>query len=150
VTTSSWRLVFVINVPIGIVAAILARRLLSESRSPGGRRSPDVVGAVILAGAVGGLVLAIVQGGTWGWTSARVLGSGAAGIVLSLVFVRRCLTHRDPLVDIRMFANRSCAAANAATMVCAAGFFGYTLVNVLFLTEVWHYSVLRAGLAITP
>ena len=113
VTTSSWRLVFVINLPIGVVAAILARRLLRESRSPGARRSPDVVGAAILAIAVGSLVLAIVQGGAWGWTSARVLGAGAAGILLSLVFVRRCLTRPDPLVDLRMFANRSCGAANA-------------------------------------
>ncbi len=150
VTTSSWRLVFVINVPIGVAAAILARRLLRESRSPGARRSPDLIGAAILATAVGSLVLAIVQGGAWGWTSARVLGAGAAGIVLSAVFVQRCLTRRDPLVDLRMFANRSCGAANAATLVCAAGFFGFTLVNVLFLTDVWHYSVLRAGLAITP
>jgi NTE family protein len=100
--------------------------------------------------AVGSLVLAIVQGGAWGWTSARVLGAGAAGVLLSLVFARRCLTRPDPLVDLRMFANRSCGAANAATLVCAAGFFGFTLVNVLFLTDVWHYSVLRAGLAITP
>jgi NTE family protein len=150
VTTSSWRLVFVINLPIGVAAAILARRLLHESRSPGARRSPDVIGAAILAGAVGSLVLAIVQGGAWGWTSARVFGAGAAGILLSAVFVHRCLTRRDPLVDLRMFANRSCSAANAATLLCAAGFFGFTLVNVLFLTNVWHYSVLRAGLAITP
>ena len=64
--------------------------------------------------------------------------------------MHRCLTRRDPLVDLRMFANRSCGAANAATLLCAAGFFGFTLVNVLFLTDVWHYSVLRAGLAITP
>src|SRR4029077_20192824 len=70
VTTSSWRLVFVINVPIGVAAAILARRLRRESRAPGRRRPPDLSGAAILATAVGSVVLAIVQGGAWGWTSA--------------------------------------------------------------------------------
>ncbi len=150
VTTSSWRTVFLVNVPIGAVAAVLAHRLLRESRSPGTRRSPDIAGAAMLAGAIGGLVFAIVQGSTWGWTDPRVLGAGATAGVLLATFVRRCLTRPDPLVDLRLFANRSCGTANAATMVAAAGFFGFTLVNVLFLTEVWHYSVLRAGLAITP
>jgi NTE family protein len=150
VTTASWRLVFLINIPIGIVAAILARRLLRESRSPQARRSPDVVGAALLAAAIGALVLAIVQGGTWGWTSPGVLGAASAGVTLAVVFVRRCLERPDPLVDLRMFANRACGAANAATVSGSAGFFGFTLVNVLFMTGVWHYSVLRAGLAVTP
>src|SRR5436190_9829398 len=76
--------------------------------------------------------------------------SFGAAIVLGAVFARRCTWHRSPIVDLRLLRNRSLTAANGMTVIAAAGYYGYTLSNVLFLTYVWHYSALKAGLALTP
>jgi EmrB/QacA subfamily drug resistance transporter len=150
ISISDWRLVFLVNVPIGIVAIALAQRLLVESRAPGRRRMPDMLGALIFALATGLLVLGIVKGGDWGWSNWRVLSSWGAALVLGALFVRRCARRREPLIDLALLRIRNFSVANAATLIAAAGFFGYTLCNVLFLTEIWRYSVLQAGLALTP
>ncbi len=73
-----------------------------------------------------------------------------AALALGLLFVERCTWHRSPMIDLALMRIRSLAAANAITLVAAAGFYSYVLCNVLFLTTVWGYSVLEAGLAITP
>jgi NTE family protein len=150
VSLSDWRLVFLVNLPVGIVAYYLSRRLLVESREPGVRRMPDLPGAMLFAIAVAALVLAVVKGDEWGWGSARILGSFAVALALGALFIRRCTTHRSPIIDLGLLRIRTFSVANAMTVIAAAGFFGYTLINVLFLTQVWGYSVLEAGLAITP
>ncbi len=150
VTAASWRLVFAVNLPIAVTAALLARRRLVESRVPGRRRMPDLAGAAGFALAVAALVLGVVQGRQWGWTSPAIVGSFAASIALGTMFARRCTRHRSPIVDLSLLRIRTFSVANALTIVAAAGFYGYTLTNVLFLTGVWRYSVLEAGLALTP
>ena len=150
VSLESWRLVFLVNIPVGVVAYYLSRRHLVESREPGRRRMPDLPGAMIFAVAIAALVLAVVKGQEWGWGSPRILGSFAVALVLGAVFVRRCARHRSPLVDLGLLRIRTFSVANSMTVIAAAGFYGYTLINVLFLTQVWDYSVLEAGLAITP
>src|SRR5208282_5904149 len=74
VAASSWRLVFLVNLPIGAAAIVLARRHLVESRAPGRRRMPDLAGALLFALAIAALVLGVVKGEEWGWSSARVIG----------------------------------------------------------------------------
>ncbi|HUO73144.1 MAG TPA: MFS transporter [Solirubrobacteraceae bacterium] len=150
VAVSDWRLVFLVNLPIGIAAILLARRRLVESRTPGRRRMPDLLGALVFALAIASLVLGVVKGQEWGWGSARIIASFAAAIVLGAVFVWRCRTQRSPVIDLSLLRIRTFSAANGMTIVGAAGFYGYTLTNVLFLTGVWRYSVLQAGLALTP
>ncbi len=150
VTLSSWRLVFLVNIPIGLVAVLLARRHLVESRTPGRRRVPDVTGAIVFALAVSACVLGVVKGQEWGWTSPRIIACAVIALVLMVVFVRRCKWHRAPMVDLSLLRIRTFSAANGMTIIAAAGFYGYTLTNVLFLTGVWRYSALSAGLALTP
>ncbi len=150
VAISDWRLVFLVNLPIGIAAVVLARTRLVESRAPGRRRMPDLAGAGLFALAIASLVLGVVKGEEWGWTSARIVAAFAVAIVLGAVFVWRCTWHRSPIVDLSLLRIRTFSAANGMTIVAAAGFYGYTLTNVLFLTGVWQYSVLKAGLALTP
>ncbi|HXW59813.1 MAG TPA: MFS transporter [Solirubrobacteraceae bacterium] len=150
VWADSWRLVFLVNLPIGLAAVALARRQLVESRAPGRRRMPDLLGALLFALAIGSLVLGVVKGSQWGWGSARVLAAFGAAIVLGAVFTWRCTWHRSPIIDLKLLRMRTFSAANAMTIIAAAGFYGYTLTNVLFLTGVWHYSALEAGLALTP
>src|SRR3954447_7705623 len=150
VALSGWRLVFLVNVPVGIAAYVLARRHLMESRAPGRRRVPDLLGSVVFAVAVSALVFGVVKGEDWGWTSPRVVGSWAAAAALGALFVVRSGRHRTPLFELDLFRRRTFAASNAMSIVAAAGFYGYTLCNVLYLTAVWHYSALEAGLAMTP
>jgi NTE family protein len=149
VTAASWRLVFLVNVPIGVAAALLARRWLTESRAPGRRRIPDLPGTLLFAIAIGALVLGVVKGQDWGWGSARVIGCLAAALAFGAVVIWRCRRHRWPVFDLSLLRIRTISVANAMTVIVAAGFYGYTLSNVLFLTGVWHYSVLQAGLALT-
>jgi NTE family protein len=150
VAVSDWRLVFLVNIPIGIAAVWLSRRYLVESRAPGRRRMPDLVGALVFALAISALVLGVVKGQEWGWGSPRIIASFAAAIVLLALFGWRCTWHRSPIVDLSLLRIRTFSAANGMTVLAAAGFYGYTLTNVLFLTGVWKYSVLEAGFALTP
>ena len=149
VAAANWRLVFLVNVPIGVAAILLARRQLAESRAPGRRRVPDLPGTLLFAAAIGTLVLSVVKGQDWGWGSPRILGCLTAALGLGAAVIWRCRRHRWPILDLSLLKIRTFSVANAMTVIGAAGFFGYTLANVLFLTSVWRYSVLQAGLALT-
>ena len=149
VSAANWRLVFLVNVPIGVAAALLARRRLAESRAPGRRRVPDLPGTLLFAIAIAALVLGVVKGQEWGWGSVRTIGCLAVALTFGAVVIWRCRRHRSPVLDLSLLRIRTFSVANAMTVIGAAGFYGYTLTNVLFLTGVWRYSVLQAGLALT-
>jgi EmrB/QacA subfamily drug resistance transporter len=144
-----WRWIFFVNLLIGVPALVPAQRLLRESREP---RSalPDALGAALLTAGVGALALAIVQGPEWGWSSTRVLGALTASVLLLVLFVWRSSRHRAPVIELALFRVRSFAVANAGGLVFALGFYALLLCNVLFLTSVWGYSVVKAGVALTP
>lgn len=145
----SWRLVFLVNLPIGIAALAYGARLLEEAR---GRRAPlpDALSVLLLVGAAGLLTLAIVRGNDWGWDDGRVLAALAGAAVLAPLLVARCRRHPSPVVEPGLMRERSTAVGNAGTLLFAAGGFGIILNNVLFLTTVWDYSGLETGLALTP
>jgi len=145
-----WRLVFFVNVPIGIAALVPARRLLAESRDPHGAPAPDWWGAGVLALGVGALALAIVQGPVWGWGDPRIAASFAAAAGLLGVFVWRCAHHPSPIIELGLFRVRSFAVANVGSFVFAVGFYALLLCNVLFLTGVWGLDIVLAGVALTP
>jgi MFS family permease len=111
---------------------------------------PDFTGIAVITAGVASLALAITQGSEWGWTSWRVVAAFAAASVLGPMAVRRSGRHPSPAIDLRVFETRTVALANAGTLAYSVGFFAMLLANVLFLTRVWEYSTLRAGLAITP
>ena len=101
ITASSWRFVFLVNVPLGVLTFLLARGVLVESRAPGRRYMPDLFGGLVFALGIAAFVLAVVKGGEWGWGNARVLGRcrrAAAGGYFGLratrerapVSIRRC------------------------------------------------------------
>jgi EmrB/QacA subfamily drug resistance transporter len=149
VTEWGWRLVFYVNVPICIFTIVVGRMVLVEVKHASSQRS-DYLGVVLLSGALATLVLAISQGSNWGWADPRTLGAFAASALLFPAFVRRCRHHPEPIVDLALFKSRTLTLADAATAVYATGFFAMLLGNILFLTGVWHWSILEAGLAITP
>jgi NTE family protein len=150
VGAGGWRWVFLVNVPIGVAALVLARRVLIEWRDPDRAVSPDWWGSVLLAAGVAAVALAVVQGPEWGWTDPRVVGSGIASVALLAAFARRSARHPAPVVDPALFRIRSFAVANVATVVFGVGFYALLLCNVLFLTGVWRFDVVLAGAALTP
>jgi EmrB/QacA subfamily drug resistance transporter len=145
----SWRWIFVVNVPIGIVTAIVAVRTLEEIREPDDGR-PDLLGAAELALGIALLTLGIVKGPEWGWADPRALASFASSIALVVAFVVRSAHHHAPVIELPLLRVRSFALANLAAMVFFAGFGAMLLSGVLLLTEVWGYSALQAGLALSP
>lgn len=142
----SWRWIFVVNVPIGIVTAIAAARMLQEVREPD-EANPDLVGAALLAVGIGLLTLGIVKGPEWGWTAGQTLASFAGALALILVFLRRCATQRAPVIELPLLRIRSFALGNLA-LVFFASFGAMVLSTILLLTEVWGYSSLHAGIAL--
>lgn len=145
----SWHWIFLVNVPIGAVTVLLALRTLEEVRQPEDGR-PDLLGAAQLALGIGLLTLAIVKGPEWGWSDGRDLAAFAGAAALIVVFALRSARHRAPVIELPLLRVRSFALANLATLVFFAGFGSMLLSGVLLLTEVWGYSALRAGLALSP
>jgi EmrB/QacA subfamily drug resistance transporter len=146
----NWRWVFWVNVPVGLIALLLVPRSIPESRDPKAHPRPDIVGALLLAAAVGLIALAMVKAPDWGWLSARVLALfvvallGLAGVVL------HSAKHPAPIIELPLLRLRSFSGAFAASVLYYAGFGAFVLNAVEFLTGEWHYSAVRAGLAIAP
>jgi Major Facilitator Superfamily len=132
-----------------VIAAIVALRVLKEVREPEDDR-PDLLGAAALALGIGALTLGIVKGSDWGWGDARTLGSFLAALALVVAFVVRSARHEAPVIELPLLRVRSFALANLAAVVFFAGFGAMLLSGVLLLTEVWGYSALKAGLALSP
>jgi len=143
-----WRWAFLVNLPVALVAWLAGRRVLQESAVGGPQ--PDLIGVVTISLAVAALALGITQGDSWGWTSPGVVGSFLAAVVLAAAAVWRAGHHPAPAVDLQLFRAAGVALANAATFFYAIAFFATLLGNILFLTSVWGYSTLQAGLAFTP
>ena len=147
---ASWRWVFLVNLPIGLVTAIVATRVLRESRDPQGGRLPDLAGAALLVVAISDLTLAIVKGPDWGWGDVRIVGLVVASAVLIVAFLVRCGRHPVPVIEIGLLRAPSFAAANVAGLFFWAGFGAMLLSTVLFLTRVWDEGIVTAGLQIAP
>jgi MFS family permease len=146
----SWRWVFLVNVPVGVLVALAGRRLLRDGRDPDARGLPDPAGALLIAAIPALLSFAVIQGPAWGWTSPWVVASFAAAALLLPVLIRRSATARYPALDLTLFRIRQYRLINTASLVFATAFYGMLLANIIFLQAVWHYSVLRAALASAP
>jgi NTE family protein len=140
VEASSWRWVFLVNLPLGLVAVVVARRGLVESRASGRRRVPDLRGAMLLALALGFLTLGLIKGPDWGWVSPATIGSFVAAVGAMVGFVLSSRIHPTPLIEPAFLRVRSFTAGNTLTLVASAGFYAYLLTHVLFLNYVWHYN----------
>lgn len=145
-----WRSAFYINLPIGVLVFVLGKRRLRESRDVTARAMPDMLGVALFITSVGLVTFGIVGSEAWGWLNLNTVGMMVAGVILSLIFIRRSLRVPSPAVDLTLFADKNYGFANLATFVFGIASLSMFLGNVLFLTQIWHYSTLKAGLAIVP
>ena len=150
VELSDWRLVFLVNLPLGAAILLAGRRYLPRPKIADSRL-PDLPGALMLALSLAAITLGIVEGNDWGWSAAPTLAAFAAGALLLGVRRRSAAArHPRPIVEPALFAHRSFRVGNLGTLLFAAAFFSLILGNVLFLTSIWGYTVLHAGLATLP
>ena len=153
---SSWRWIFLINVPVILATlaagvAILPRRGNVRGGQRDGRRPGwriDGVGTVLVLGAVGLVCTALTEAP--GWPPSRTWPVLAAGLVLAAVFVAHIRRHPDPLVAPRLFSVRPFRAGAAGLVTYYAGFAAMLLGTTLLLTVQWHFSVLQAAVSIAP
>src|SRR5690606_4947873 len=145
-----WRAAFLVNLPFGLAAVWAARQELVESRAPGRRMMPDIVGALLLVLALASLNLGIIKSGEWGWTGPKTIASFVAAAVFAVLFVLSSRRHRAPMLDPLLLRLGSFNVGNAATIVAGLGFYAYLLTNVLWLQYIWQYSVIETGLALVP
>lgn len=145
----SWRLVFLLNVPVAAVAVTVTARHVPESRDPGAAHAPDVVGSIIATLGLGGVVFALIQWSSQG-TSAVVVTTGVIGALALAAFPFVERATRQPLVPLDIFANRQFSGANATTLAVYAAFGGALFLLVLELQQVLHYSALAAGSSLLP
>jgi EmrB/QacA subfamily drug resistance transporter len=147
---SGWRAVFLAAVPIALVALVAGRRILAPS--PVVDRPPplDLVGATAGTLAIGGLTVTIVQGRPWGWTDPRILVIAAVTVVSAAVFARSSARHPEPLLDLGLLRITTFTVTTTAGALVAASTAATWFIYPLFMTEVWDYSILQVGLAMTP
>ena len=147
---ASWRWVFFVNVPVGIVTVLLALRYIAESRLENVRRSYDLGGAVTVTGGLVVIVYAIVKAQSFGWGSPRTIGLFAAGLALLAAFYAIERRAEAPLMRLSIFRVRSLAVGDAALLLIASGMFGMFYFASLYVQDVLGYSPLKAGLAFLP
>jgi MFS family permease len=147
---ASWRWVFLVAVPFGTLAFVAGHRLLTEVRDEEQQPLPDLLGAATFAVAIGLLVLGLVEGPSWGWDSVRVLGAFVVGVAGLAAFWARSLRHHAPVIEPDLLALPGFGLATLAATVFFAAFGAMLLGAALFLTGVWQYSTLRAGLGLAP
>jgi hypothetical protein len=148
VDVAGWRSVFVINVPLGLALLAATSLLPIAGRRHG--RVPDLVGTTLLGAGVGLAALGVSQGAEWGWGSAGTLAALFGGAVASGAALARSVRHPAPAIETTLWRSRTFAMANIGSLLYGATLFPWMLTGVLFLTQVWDYSPLRAGFAVTP
>lgn len=143
-----WRAVFFLHLPIGAWVLWAARGFLAHDARD--RRVPDLAGSVLLALSVGALVYGLTEAPGRGWTSPVVLAAFTGAVIAGCGAGVRSLRHEHPALRTDLLRNTSFATATGISTLYGVALFATMLLGVLFLVDVWDYSALRAGLAMTP
>ncbi len=146
----SWHWIFFVNLPIGIVIALLAARLLESDRGIGLGQGADILGAFLVTTGLMLGVFAIVQSSEYGLVSTRTLGFGGVAVILLAAFVVRQATARNPLLPLRLFASRNLSASNVIQAIGGVAMFGFFFMGSLDMQRVLGYGPLAIGLAFLP
>jgi EmrB/QacA subfamily drug resistance transporter len=147
---ASWRWIFFVNVPIGVVAFAAALRGLPKS-APGDSGRLDVLGLLLLVTGMPAVTYGLAEiGVTGGFSSPRVIVPIVAGLGLIALFILHALRAERPLLDVRLYARRTFASASITTFCLGAALFGAMILMPLYYQQVRHESVLATGLLVGP
>lgn len=146
---ASWHWIFLVNVPIGLLALVLAGRYVPESRNPMSR-GIDVPGAVTFSAGLFLLIFATVRGNAEGWGSTLIVGCFTAAAALLLIFLVVQIRSPRAMFDLSLFRNRSFVGVSLAAFTLSAGMFALFLYITLWMQNGLGYSPLEAGLRFLP
>src|SRR4029450_9047458 len=132
---ASWRWIFLINLPLGLFAAVRTAQIIPEVRDPEHGRFPDLLGALLLMIAIGSLTLGLVKGPDWHW-GGRSLGAFALAAVSLALFVPRSARHPAPVIEFSLLRPPAFSLSTLSALLFFAAFAVLLLANVLFLTQV--------------
>jgi EmrB/QacA subfamily drug resistance transporter len=145
----SWRAIFWVNLPIGLVAMLMSVRFIGESRAPVPRRI-DGPGQTLAVAFLALVTYALIEGPTYGWGSPTILALFGASALLLLAFLVVESRRQEPLIDLSFFRSPPFTGSSAIAFIAFVGFVGFIFLNTLYLQEVRGYSALLAGLASLP
>jgi EmrB/QacA subfamily drug resistance transporter len=149
-TSISWRWIFYVNVPIGIVAVVIVSTRL-HLHTPHRQHRIDYLGAALLSGGVGALILLATWGGTqYKWGSREIIGLGIVGVVLLAAFVWQERRAAEPLLPLQLFRSRIFSVANAMGFTIGMAMFGAIIFIPLFLQIVYAATPTGSGLRMIP
>jgi EmrB/QacA subfamily drug resistance transporter len=146
----SWRLVFIINLPLAALVIAIAAKHVPETKSPGPVPRLDVRGALAISGALAGITYGLIAASADGWGSVSVLVPLGLGVVLLGLFVLIEAREREPMLPLGIFRSRQFSAANAVTFVVYAALGGLLFLVPTVLQVVHGYSPVAAGTALLP
>jgi EmrB/QacA subfamily drug resistance transporter len=146
---AGWRWIFFVNVPIGAVCILGSLAYLHESRDER-HRGFDAVGFVLLTAGLFCLVLALLRGEAWGWSSGRTLGLLAAAAVSLAAFVVSQLRQVEPMFDVRLFRKPAFTGAQVVAFTISSAMFSQFLYLTLYLQDYLHLSPIQTGVRFLP
>ena len=141
-----WQWIFYVNVPIGSLVVLASFFILAPSLSEDERRGFDIPGAIALTASLVLMVFALVKSTSWGWASARTIGTLAVSIILLAAFILIERRTTSPLVPLSIFGNRSLSVSNVVSLALGASIFSMFYFLSLYMQEVLGYSALRTGI----
>ena len=150
VDSVGWPWAFFINLPLGGLALWRSASLLEESARPAAKRSIDGIGMGLLIFAVGTVTLAIVESKSPHWSGLALALTALAGLAAGIAFVPWARRAPAPLIDLALFHHRTYRFVNVATLAFGTAFSIMFLTFFFYMTQVWHFSLPHAGLAVTP
>jgi EmrB/QacA subfamily drug resistance transporter len=145
-----WHWIFFINIPIGVLALIVAALLVNENAGIGLRNGVDVLGAVLVTGSLMLAVYAIVESAYDGWESPRTIATAAAAIAVFAAFIALEARLRHPLIPLAALRSRDLSSANLVRMLLICAVTGQFFIGVLYMQHLLGYSPLDTGLAFLP
>jgi DHA2 family methylenomycin A resistance protein-like MFS transporter len=145
----NWPTIFFVNLPIGVLAFILALPSLSESRNPSARQI-DLPGQVLVIGGLTCLVVALIESSSQGWTSPSILGLLAGAVVLLAAFLLVETRVREPLIPLQLFGIRVFSGVSLLMLILTCGTAGSVFFLAQYFQGVQGFSVLDAGLRTLP
>jgi len=144
---AGWQYIFLLNVPVGVAALLLIRRVVPETRIDTERRRYDPLGAVTVTGALLLLAYAIAQAPRVGWGQPRTIAELAIGAALVGAFLAIERRGEAPLMPLRIFRLRTLAGANAVGFLLGASFYSFIFIGTLYMQQVLGFSALQGGFA---
>jgi MFS family permease len=144
---AGWQYIFLLNVPVGVVALLLVRRVVPETRVESARRRFDPLGAVTVTAALVLLAYAIAQAPQVGWGASRTIAELAIAVALLGAFLVIESRGEAPLMPLRIFRLRTLAGANAVGVLLGASFYSFIFIGTLYMQQVLGFSALQGGFA---